>query len=363
MRVINFVDSIERINYGIWDAAISTARYLELNHGVESHLWFPTAKNRPDLPHLKTKGIDILTSQNIHTILLENNFKPDNTIIATHGCWQYPTRLGYNLHLKGYKWVMTPHGMLEPWSMKQKWLKKRVYFHLVEYFMMKRADAIRAVGTPEQENLSKLKRVTLVLIPNGIHPSNITTQETRIMKPLRYLFMARLHHKKGILPLLQAWQASSLANNPNHQLTIAGPDDGELKAINAILNDGKISNARYVGAVYNEEKKALLAESHFYLLPSFGEGFPTSLLEAMQNGLVPIITKGCNFPEAINEGLAIEVIPEKSSIIKGLEKSSQLTGNQWLSWSNRAANYVNTRYNLEIIANQQYQLYNSLLGK
>jgi glycosyltransferase involved in cell wall biosynthesis len=261
-----------------------------------------------------------------------------------------------------YKWLMVPHGMLEPWSMQQKWFKKWLYFSLVERRLLAKANVIRAVGSPEFNNLQKMLSTKVVLIPNGIPPLDQPLSE-KPTSPRHFLFMARLHHKKGLLPMVQAWLKSSLANNNLYLLTIAGPDDGELPALKALLASSGATNIQYVGAVYGEDKEVLLQRSHFYLLPSFSEGFPTSLLEAMQYGLIPLMTSGCNFPEALKAELAIAITPEENSILQGLNLAAELSSTDINTWGQKAAAFVNQNYNLNHIAELQYKLYRAMLEK
>jgi glycosyltransferase involved in cell wall biosynthesis len=360
MRIINIVDTLEKVNYGIWNAAIATAPYLQQHHHCQSVLWFPSITQLPSLEAVHLHGFSKLSSQSMEAELTRKQYSPTDTIIVTHGCWQFPTRWGQQLKQKGFKWVYVPHGMLEPWSMRQKWIKKQIYFHLIEKPMLRNADAIRAVGSPEALNIKQLCGISPILIPNGITVQN-TTKASKDTQTRNYLFMARLHHKKGVMPMVEAWKNSSLANHPDFKLTIAGPDDGELTALLAFIQQSNISNIHYVGAVYGAQKDELLKNSHFYLLPSYSEGFPTSLLEAMQQGLIPLMTKGCNFPEAIENELAIEITPERNSIQWGLEQSRKMTHEKFMATSNIAINFVNNHYALENIAQQQADLYQKLL--
>ena len=173
--------------------------------------------------------------------------------------------------------------------------------------------------------------------------------------------MARLHHKKGVVPLAEAWINSSLFNQENIELLIAGPDDGELSKIKQLLAQHTNANVRYIGAVYGEDKEALLKKAHFYVLPSFSEGFPTSVLEAMQFGVIPLISRGCNFPEVFKHNLGIEVQPAIGSIRQGLEEAMKMNKDQMQKLSLDNTVFVNGHYTLSAIAKQQYELYSSLL--
>lgn len=355
MRIINIIDRFDKVNYGIWNAAIATAPILKEKFNVVSELWYPSSSYNVKL------DIDCVPlNRDIDSpekLIQQRNLKPESDIIVTHGCWQYPTRWGYAFKKLGFKWVYTPHGMLEPWSMKQKWLQKKVYYYLIERKYTKLSDIVRAVGKPELLNLKKIFRNT-ILIPNG---SNVVPLVARNKKtePLIFLFMARLHHKKGIIPLIHTWKSSKLSNNSKYKLIIAGPDDGELNNLKKEIQNAE--NVKYIGAIYDDEKINVLKSAHFFVLPSFSEGFPTSVIEAMQYSLIPIITEGCNFPEAFEHKLAIKISPEIKSIKKGIESVINYSSKQLESHSEKCFDFASQNYSLEKIAKQQYNMYITLI--
>jgi glycosyltransferase involved in cell wall biosynthesis len=352
MQIINIVDRLDKVNYGIWQAAISTANILHNQYNVKTELWYPEdAQQLPDYQYGNVKLVPV--SNDIPVIET-----PDQTIVITHGCWQYPSRWGFALHNRGIKWIYTPHGMLEPWSMNQKWIKKVFYFNFVEKTLSRQADLVRAVGKPEYDNLKTIFK-NVMHIPNGCKSRQFRPKDWN-MQPLQFLFMARLHKKKGIMPLIEAWRKSILNNNSKFKLIIAGPDDGELNSVKKMLEKGSV-NIEYVGLAYGEIKENLLQNSHFYLLPSFSEGFPTSVVEAMQYGLVPIISDGCNFPEAFDNKLAFKVTPDTKSILNVLDNVAVQTPQYLNELSERASSFISQNYSLEKISQMQYDLYCKLL--
>jgi glycosyltransferase involved in cell wall biosynthesis len=354
MRIINIVDNLEKVNFGIWNAAIATAPILKEKYLVDSELWYPRPSVFPDKEILK--GITLKEIDPTQRPTLPTN---EDIIIVTHGVWRYPTRWGAAYRADGLPWLYVPHGMLEPWSRKQKPLRKWVYFHLMEKKLGQKANYIRAVGRPEQESLQRWFHKSL-LIPNGITVVPFTDKAIN-SSVINYLFMARLHHKKGVLPMVKAWTTGSLGKMTNRKLFIAGPDQGELSKIKQQISNTGCTNIEITGPLYGQEKNKLLADCHFYLLPSFSEGFPTSVLEAMQNGLIPIITKGCNFPEVLERNLAICTYPCEKAIQSALQETLSISESQRAQWSLQAWQFVSENYSLDIISQQQHNLYLKML--
>ncbi len=350
MYVINIVDRIDKVNFGIWNAAIATAEILKNKYNISSQLWCPLHQIDPQ--EVIPSSIELVKINSLKILPTP----PTDSIIVTHGCWRMPTRIGFQLRKMNYPWIYVPHGMLEPWGMKQKFFIKIPYFYLFEYPCSLNANCVRAVSVPEMSNLKK-KYPQVVHIPNGSAIPNFKLHKNWNSSPYIFLFLGRLHKKKGIIPLIQAWKSSLLSQSYEYQLIIAGTDDGELPhVLNLIKN---CSNIRYLGPIFGKEKEKLLLKAHFFILPSFSEGFPTSVIEAMQYGLIPIISEGCNFPEVFEKKMAFKVLPDSSNIREVLHNIIKHENFEKLS--KECQTYANENYSLEHIAYLQYKCYTNLL--
>ena len=357
-KVHNIVDSLAPVNFGIWNAAINTAPALLQNHQIASAIWYPATTDQGadihplvDKRPLQSTGLKELKK-------IAETLNPKTDIIVTHGCWRYPTAWGAWLRSRGFVWIYVPHGMLEPWSLEQKKWKKKLFFSFSEGPKAKRASGIRAVGRPEKANLAP-HFPKAVLIANGSNPSRVLPAKPE--RPLAFLYLSRLHEKKRPLQLVQAWQASSLATNPTMKLQIVGPDDGERTKIESALASQQGSNIELHSAIFGTQKAGLLQQSHFFVLPSLSEGFPTSVVEALGEGLIPIISQGCNFPEVFEEGLAIDSGVEVETIKQALEAVTALSQAQIMEQSAAARQFAIANYSLETIARHQAYWYASFL--
>lgn len=350
MKIINIVDSLAKVNFGIWNSAVSTAHILKQEYGVESELWYP----KPENPVTDVTMYNGCTLREIGTFSFSDVITAD-TIIVSHGCWQLPTRLAYKLKKQfGIRWMYVPHGMLEPNSMKQKRVFKQLFYIFIERPFSRKADVVRAVSLPEQLRLQKTYS-KVIHIANGVTEQNI---QSTIKNLNQYLFMARIHRQKGVVELARGWKKSDLSKTGKHQLLIVGPDDGELANLQKEIN-GEAS-IQYLGAKYGAEKQQLLMESQFYVLPSRAEGFPTSVVEAMQYGLIPLITEFCNFPEVVEKGLAFKTSIDDDEIATSLNATLMLDTKKITDLSENAVAFIDQHFLLNKIAQQQFELFKSL---
>jgi glycosyltransferase involved in cell wall biosynthesis len=228
MRIINIMQDVRPVNMGIKEAATNTCSILFSKFNVSTELWFYGS----DYKNLFHTAIPVpLESRSIACLkkkMQDRNLNSDTDIIITHGPWNYQSIWGSFLAKKNFKWIFVPHGTLEPCGISQKWLKKKIYYSLLEKRMLSGTSVIRAISTPEKQNLhQRFPGKEIVLIPNGFDASKNIISTTEREKRI-FLFMARLHPQKGIVPLLKAWLQSSLNNDESFFLAIAGPDEGEL---------------------------------------------------------------------------------------------------------------------------------------
>lgn len=102
------------------------------------------------------------------------------------------------------------------------------------------------------------------------------------------LFLARIEEYKGIFIALRAFKLV-LPKFPEATFKVAGNGTGLAKAIQLVEHE-KIPNVEFLGNISGEKLKDTFRLSSVYILPTYGEGMPTSVLEAMAFGL-PILTR------------------------------------------------------------------------
>lgn len=119
-------------------------------------------------------------------------------------------------------------------------------------------------------------------------------------QPPRLLFLGRLRDKKGVYDLVRAMPAI-LARHPGAVLTLAG--DGDLDGTVLLARALNVGHAvRLPGWVDGAAKDALLADATLLLLPSYFEGLPVCILEAMAEGIPVVASAVGGIPEVLDHG-------------------------------------------------------------
>lgn len=256
-------------------------------------------------------------------------------VLHVHGLWRSPTRAAAALAASTNATpsgraplVIAPHGMLDPWAMRRSRWKKRLVWSLWEQRALAGAGALQALCAAEADAIASLGLGRpIALIPNGV---SLPQQPAAALPPPPWadripagepvlLFLSRFHAKKGLEPLLAAWQQlqPELRRHGWWLALVGYGDDGALAARVAAAGPERCVVA---GPCFGPEKLACLEAASAFVLPSFSEGLPMAALEAMAHRLPCLLTPGCHLPEAIAAGAALAVEPTQASLTAGLQE-------------------------------------------
>jgi glycosyltransferase involved in cell wall biosynthesis len=251
-------------------------------------------------------------------------------LVHLHGVWDpliYAAASVASAH--GKPFVLTVHGMLHPWALKQRGWKKRLALAMGYRRMLNRAAWLHLGNAAERDltaglNLTPPTRI----IPNGIFPQEFDPLPPRgafraahpeTVKAKLVLFLGRLHYMKGLDILAEA-MAIVAARIPEARLIVAGPDVGEQSTFEArVRRLGIADRVHVVGPVYGAEKLAALRDCDCFCLPSRREGFSMAVLEAMASDAPVVISTECHFPEVKEAGAGIVAELGPGKIAAGIE--------------------------------------------
>jgi glycosyltransferase involved in cell wall biosynthesis len=242
----------------------------------------------------------------------------DTDILHLHGVWDSILKLAVTVADElGIPYVIAPHGMLDPWSLGQKSLKKKLVLALGYRGMLNRASFLHLLNPDEEQRLGPLGLTASVeIVPNGIAPDEFAALpaggEFRAMHPEiddapYILFLGRLHHKKG-LDILAGAFATVAEKRGDARLVVAGHDEGARGEFeNLIADAGLQGRVHLVGPVSGREKLAAFVDAACFCLPSRQEGFSIAILEAMACSRPVVISAECHFPEAAEQNAGMVV--------------------------------------------------------
>lgn len=201
----------------------------------------------------------------------------------------------YMANWRGVKVINHIHGaefdvFYEKASEKKRKLIQRVY---------DRCDIIIVLSLEWKERITQIVNPEKIeVIENYCH---IPEMKAEVRKK-QILFLGELGKRKGCfdIPLVYKKVIETVGDIP---LIMAG--DGEMESIkNAFQENGISQRVSFPGWVRGEEKEKMLQESTYFLFPSYNEGMPMAVLEAMAYGMGIVTSNVGGIPKLIDNGVS-----------------------------------------------------------
>lgn len=236
----------------------------------------------------------------------EGAITPD-TVVHGHGLYVYPNWLiGGICRRRRLPLVYHPHGFFEPWILQRSRGRKRVAHWLFEDANFRHVRLWRALTSKEADQVKVVvgAGANVVVAPNGMDLAPVKMADfAQKSGRRRALFLGRLHPKKGLALLIQAW-AGLREEARDWELVVAGPDEGghEAEVRKWVSQAGLGEVVSFVGSVSGPAKYELIASADLFVLTSYSEGLPMAPLESMAAGVPVLLTDACNLPAVAPAG-------------------------------------------------------------
>lgn len=302
MKVLQMIWSLAPGNGGPTRSTIGLARALART-GVEvtlfSHVRREGLEDEPNLKFRFGSGYGFKQSLDDARAIMRE-FKPD--VVHVQGMWNPSTHSDSLAAAEaGVPIVVSPRGMLAPWALRQKRLKKLLGMFIYQRGDLKRASAFHVTSEDEASHVrAQHLEQPVFVIPNGVDdppasygscPHGPTSSAPRTV-----LFLARLHPGKGLMLLAEAWgklrpagwRVVVVGANKCHQ-----QEDVEQR----IKELGIADQWTFYGEADDNRKWQFYAQADLFVLPTASENFGLSIAEALNSGTPVITTKGTPWQE------------------------------------------------------------------
>ena len=284
-----------------------------------------------------------------------------DTILHDHGVWMPSNHATVATARRlGVPLVVSTRGMLTRWALGQSRMKKRVAWLLYQGRDLRSARLLHATAESEVEDIRRVGlRQPVVVLPNGVElprdARGMPEASTR-----RALFLSRVHPKKGLLNLVEAW---AQVRPMGWELVLAGPDEGGHRA--EVEAHARIHNVDVVwaGSVDDSAKWDLYRSADLFVLPTFSENFGIVVAEALAAGTPAITTTGAPW-ELLNReqcGWWIDIGVEP--LVAALRDAANLGDEARHAMGQRGRAYVREHLSWEHVAEGMLAAYRWLLGQ
>ena len=298
----------------------------------------------------------------------------DPDLVHLHALWMYPSVVSLQwTRQTGTPHIITINGMLDPWAIQNARWKKRIAGWLYEDENLRTAACLQ-VNTEMEHRAVRDHGINtpVCIIPNGValpetpYPplppwENQISEDQNVM-----LFLGRIHPKKGIDRLLEAWkrvqEESSQAEE--WELAIVGWDDGGyLPSLKQKVAELSVADSvHFLGPMFGDDKRAAFHHADGFILPSHSEGLPMAVLEAWSFQSPVLMTPECNLPDGFEEEAAVRITTDPRDIEEGLTWFFEQDGDERHEIGKRGRKLVEAKYTWSQVAEQMHSVYEWICG-
>lgn len=364
MKVLHVIETISRTSGGPARSCQGLVVALR-SAGIDASLFSLKPGERPWVD-----GVDkYFNGVEIEDVLHKEN--PD--IVHIHDLWRPELhRCAVICRSWHVPYVVAPRGMLEPWSLQQKWLKKRIARWLYQDHDLKCAAALHATAESEAAQFRKLGFTNPVIVsPNGVNVPNcdLATKNTKDAK--RVLFVSRMHPKKGVMELVEAWhRLKHTTHRP--QLgnwvcelvyTVNGDFEREYEAkVKARVKELGFENQFvFTGALNDDEKWRAYGRADLFVLPTYSENFGIVVAEALWAGVPVITTKGTPWQELEERRCGWWIDVGVEPLVRALTVALQLSDRERGAMGVAGHELVSEKYTWSAVVEKMVQGYKEVL--
>lgn len=291
-------------------------------------------------------------------------------VLHDNGLWRpHNHRLAVLAAARRLPRIVSLRGMLEPWAINHKKIRKRIAWHAYQRRDLVRAACHHATSEQEAEHLRRIGlRVPVRMIPNGI---DLPVSDGRAAAagrpdasrgPTTALFLGRLYPVKGLPLLIEAWNRVRPAG---WSLLIAGPDEaGHRAEVQRAIDAAGLNDViSFAGALDGTAKHAALSRADLLILPSLSESFGMVVLEALAHAVPVLTTVRAPWPMLASRGCGWSVEPTVEGLTDGLRRATALPLAQLRTMGARGRDLVAFRFEWRQVVAEFLALYEEVGGR
>ncbi|MDM8306084.1 glycosyltransferase [Phocaeicola salanitronis] len=365
MKVLQTIAS-----FGSHDGGISTCTYdlLSAMHHIGYSTDLLTLQSADLMGNgeawIKALSNDVITpygySRNIQRFLAQSDYE----LYHTNGMWLYCNHATCRIaRKKNRPYIITPHGMLYPQALARSAWKKKLMLTIGGVNKdLKLADCIHCTCMEEMKYYRDLGyKNPVAVIPNPVPVPSFIDELMNERKIKRIGFLGRLHPRKNVEALLDAWMLLGIKVK-DAQLVIMGKGDFAYeKMLKEKVKESGMMNVEFAGFVNGREKFERLASLTALCVPSDFENFGMIVTEALSVGTPVIASLGTPWQELNTEHCGYWIDADVKTLSETIEQVLSLPENEIRRMGENGKRLVQERYQDAQVAQMIVQLYDWLI--
>ena len=299
--------------------------------------------------------------------------RPD--IVHFHGIWHWTLHLDeMACRIRNIPYVISPRGSLDAWSLQQKWLKKKFALWLFQMRDLNNAMALHVTADMEASHCRKAGyKGKFIVSPNGINLPECLPPATRHLDGKnRMLFLSRMHPKKGVLELIEAWHdiakgnpalCSSWLCELVYSLNGSEEQAYEEDVRRRVAEYGLDGCFIFSGAMDDNRKWEAYARADIFILPTHTENFGIVVGEALYAGVPVITTKNAPWSGLVSERCGWWVDLNPQALCKAMVEAMSMSDAEREDMGRRGKKFVEREFSWKSIARETAEQYKKVLER
>lgn len=309
MKILHIIGRFDKKNGGVYSAILSIAG-VEHSLGYKSGILSIESANQEydaslfsDGVHLFKRSFPYVFSPSKDAEKWLETHVENYDLLILHEVWAIlAVRASAIAKKHGIKYIIWPHGSLDPFDLKKKKLLKKVLGNMIIRSVTANAAAICCTSDTEKnviQTYNRRDKLTVKVLPLPIDYAG-NGNRTRFRREhgisestFAFLFLSRVDYKKGLDLFLYAYKALiDDKKKPDIKLIIAGNGSTEYEVyiLELIGKLGLYEYIHFAGFLSGSEKADAFAASDCFILPSMNENYGISVIEALQSDLPVLIS-------------------------------------------------------------------------
>lgn len=214
------------------------------------------------------------------------------------------------------------------------WVEQSPLRPLLVQLMLKRVSCVFCQGKTFKKfasDVCKVKDENIVIVNNWTAcKSDVARGRIRLTKQIgfkksRLLFVGWLENEKGVWDLIEALSYVRKRGR-NFKVSVVGDGSQKDKLVAKAKELGISNMLDFKGWLQKEELNNCYSQNDIFVLPSWNEGFPNALIEAISFGLCPVVTNVGMICDHLTDGVHGRIVPAKdpelfaSAVIEVIDK-------------------------------------------
>lgn len=368
MKILHLVSRID-VSDGGPSKSVSDLALQQAHKGLNTFIMSRCSEN-PYLKHNLDSRLQLifLSQDSFTSSLISFISKEELNVLHGHGIWQTPVhKMSVVARDFNIPYIISPRGMLEPWALKAGKWKKKLAMAIYQRRDLAKAACIHATAQMEAENIRKIGfNNPIAIIPNGIELLEFPLKkelETKSGKTL--LFLSRIHPKKGIELLIEAWSLIDKSKKIGWKVEIAGNgEENYIHSLRKLIQEKRLeSEISIIGPQFGDAKISAYHRADLFVLPTYSENFGIVVAEALACGVPVITTKGTPWEELTTHQAGWWIDIGIDPLVEALKNAINLSDHERSVMGRNGRKLIEDKYSIESVASQMISLYQWILGQ